>query len=71
MKEYNKGMLWQMKNNPVQQPRKHGITREDLFMSKLYIFGETIKHTEEIVNDLEDLHQAIEHYRFLSKYNLA
>jgi hypothetical protein len=70
--KYNEGLWKQFKDSkPTQQPRKVGLSMEDLKTIKLHIFGETVKHTEQILFNWEDLQQAIKHYRFIYKYNLA
>lgn len=69
--EYNQGIFRQMMNNPVQKLKRLELTKQDFLDIRAYVWGgEIIKHTESVVYG-EDLHQAIKHYRFLYKYNLA
>jgi|GEM_PF-5079104 len=72
MKEYNKGILWQMKNNPViSYKRGGGITRRDLALAMIYTFGGyQMKWSNNVVESEEDLDVELTHYQFLRKYNL-
>lgn len=67
----NRGVVQQMKDWHSEPLIKGtGITIDDIISIRSYIFGREIKYTKDLVFEQEDVETAINHFKFVTKYNL-
>ena len=68
----NRGIVQQMKDWNNKPPTKYNkITKEDIISIQSYLFGREIKYTKGLVFEQEDVETAINHFKFVTKYNLC
>ncbi len=70
--ESNKGILWQIKNNPIiAYSRPNGMTSRDLALAMMDIYnGYFMKYSGNKVTTEEELDIEVTHFKFLNKYGL-
>ena len=68
----NRGIVQQMKDWNSKPPTEYNkITKEDIISIQSYLFGREIKYTKDLVFEQEDVETAINHFKFVTKYNLC
>jgi len=64
----NKPIIWKMSRD---YKRPSGITKRDVYLASMYVFGGKIMpYTKNTITTEDELDEEIIHFYFLNKYNL-
>jgi hypothetical protein len=70
MKE-NRGIIHQMEYpKPLKYSKPRGITKRDIFLVAMFIYGKNIHYTENLIREEEDLDIALNHYNLIRQWKL-